>query len=36
MEAANAGDYVFPSDVRFKAQTNLLFVKASGLGGITA
>jgi hypothetical protein len=30
-EAANAGDYVYPSDVRFNTQTNLLFVKASGL-----
>lgn len=30
-EAANAGDYVYPSDVRFNAQQNLLFVKASGL-----
>ncbi|MGE5113593.1 MAG: hypothetical protein ACM3JB_22240 [Acidobacteriaceae bacterium] len=30
-EAANAGDYVYPSDVRFNAQGNLLFVKASGL-----
>ena len=29
--AANAGDYVYPSDVRFNPQTNLLFVKASGL-----
>lgn len=36
LEAANAGDYVYPSDVRFNAQMNLLFVKASGLaGGIT-
>ncbi len=36
LEAANAGDYVYPSDVRFNMQTNLLFVKASGLaGGIT-
>lgn len=36
LEAANAGDYVYPRDVRFNAQTNLLFVKASGLaGGIT-
>jgi hypothetical protein len=35
-EAANAGDYVYPSDVRFTAKTNLLFVKASGLAaGIT-
>jgi hypothetical protein len=31
LEAANAGDYVYPSDVRFNPQTNLLFVKASGL-----
>jgi len=30
-EAANAGDYVYPSDVRFNAQRSLLFVKASGL-----
>jgi len=30
-EAANAGDYVYPSDVRLNAQRNLLFVKASGL-----
>lgn len=29
--AANAGDYIYPSDVRFNAQRNLLFVKASGL-----
>jgi hypothetical protein len=36
LEATNAGDYVYPSDVRFNAQTNLLFVKSSGLaGGIT-
>lgn len=36
LEAANAGDYIYPSDVRFNAQTNHLFVKASGLaGGIT-
>ena len=33
LEAANAGDYVYPSDVRFNEQTNLLFVKASGLAG---
>lgn len=33
MEAANADDYVYPSDVRFNAQANLLFVKASGLAG---
>jgi|SRR5580704_14750946 hypothetical protein len=32
-EAANAGDYVYPSDVRFNAQRNFLFVKASGLAG---
>ena len=31
IEVANAGDYVYPSDVRFNAQSNLLFVKASGL-----
>lgn len=31
--SGNAGDYVYPSDVRFNAQTNLLFVKASGLAG---
>jgi hypothetical protein len=31
--AANAGDYIYPSDVRFNAPTNLLFVKASGLAG---
>jgi len=36
VEAANAGDYVYPSDVRFGAQNGLLFVKASGLAlGIT-
>lgn len=33
LEVANAGDYVYPSDVRFNGQTNLLFVKASGLAG---
>jgi len=33
LEVANAGDYVYPCDVRFNAQTNLLFVKASGLAG---
>src|SRR5579863_2554269 len=32
-EAANAGDYIYPSDVRFNAQNNFLFVKASGLAG---
>ncbi len=31
--AANAGDYVYPSDVRVDAQHDLLFVKASGLAG---
>ncbi len=30
-EAANAGDYVYPSDVRLDAQHDLLYVKASGL-----
>jgi hypothetical protein len=30
-QAANAGDYIYPSDVRFDAQRNLLLVKASGL-----
>lgn len=30
-EAASAGDYVYPGDVRFNTQRNLLFVKASGL-----
>ena len=30
-EAANPGDYMYPSDVRFDAQRNLLFIKASGL-----
>jgi hypothetical protein len=30
-EAANAGDYIYPSDVHFDAQRNLLLVKASGL-----
>ena len=33
LEVANAGDYVYPSDVRFDGQSNLLFVKASGLAG---
>ena len=28
--AANAGDYVYPNDVRFNVQTYLLFVMASG------
>jgi len=31
--AANAGDYVYPSDVRINAQNDLLYVKASGLAG---
>jgi hypothetical protein len=31
--AANAGDYVYPGDVRMNAQGNLLYVKASGLAG---
>ena len=31
--AANAGDYVYPSDVRLNAQDGLLYVKASGLAG---
>lgn len=34
--ATDASDYVYPSDLRFNAQQNLLFVKASGLeGGIS-
>lgn len=32
-EAANAGDYVYPSDVRLNAENDLLYVKASGLAG---
>jgi hypothetical protein len=31
--AVNAGDYVYPSDVRLNAQNDLLYVKASGLAG---
>jgi hypothetical protein len=31
VEVANAGDYVYPADVRYDRQENLLFVKASGL-----
>jgi hypothetical protein len=31
--AANAGDYVYPSDVRVNAQNDLLYVKATGLAG---
>jgi hypothetical protein len=30
---ADAGDYVYPSDVRLNAHSNLLYVKASGLAG---
>lgn len=33
VEVANAGDYVYPSDVRFDARRDLLLVKASGLAG---
>ena len=33
--AANAGDYVYPADVRLNAQDDLLYVKASGLSGGT-
>ena len=29
--AADASDYVYPSNLRFNAQQNLLFVKATGL-----
>lgn len=31
--AANAGDYVYPSDVRVDRQNDHLYVKASGLAG---
>lgn len=31
IEAANAGDYVYPSDVRLDAPNGVLYVKASGL-----
>lgn len=31
--AANAGDYVYPSDVRRDVQRDNLYVKASGLAG---
>jgi hypothetical protein len=31
--AANAGDYVYPSDIRFDSQNDLLYVKAAGLAG---
>ena len=33
--AADAGDYVYPSDVRLNAQNDLLYVKASGLAAGT-
>jgi hypothetical protein len=29
--AANAGDYIYPADVRFDRQKERLFVKASGV-----
>jgi hypothetical protein len=29
--AVDAGDYVYPSDVRVSGQNNLMYVKASGL-----
>jgi len=31
--AADAGDYIYPSDVRLNPQNDDLYVKASGLGG---
>lgn len=31
VEAANAGDYVYPSDVRLDARNDVLYVKAAGL-----
>lgn len=31
--AADAGDYVYPSDVRLNAQDHLLYVKATGVAG---
>ena len=31
--AANSGDYVYPSDVRFNAETSRLYVKTQGLAG---
>jgi hypothetical protein len=31
--AADAGDYVYPSDVRLNTQNDRLYVKADGLGG---
>jgi hypothetical protein len=31
--AADAGDYVYPSDVRLNTQNDLLYVKATGLAG---
>lgn len=33
--AANAGDYIYPEDVRFDGLRDLLYVKASGLAGGT-
>lgn len=32
-EAANAGDYVYPADVRIDRRRDLLYVRASGLAG---
>jgi hypothetical protein len=31
--AANAGDYVYPSDVRMNTQNDLLYIMARGLAG---
>jgi hypothetical protein len=31
--AADAGDYIYPRDVRIDAQNNLLYVRADGLAG---
>jgi hypothetical protein len=31
--AADAGDYVYPADVRLDSQNDLLYVRASGLAG---
>jgi hypothetical protein len=31
--AADAGDYIYPSDIRLDAHNDLLYVKASGLAG---
>ena len=33
VEAANAGDYIYPSDIRLDSPNDLLYVKASGLAG---